>query len=130
MDLIRRIEKVHAYIFYVFVRDFTNEWGAALVISVLQFIMVLGVVCGVALVTKHTPLSIPKLVAAIVYFAIYVVTQFFLVRGHWWRRFQAEFEQFSKTKSDGARMAVWAGVVVTSLGGIAIIKIAIGAPMI
>ena len=127
MFLIRRLEKVYAYIFYVFVKDYTNEWGAALVMSVLQFIVAMGVVCGVALVTTHAPLSIPKVAVVIVSLVMYAVTHFVLVRGHRWRRFQAEFEQYSKTKSLRARMAVWAGVVVTSLGGIAIIKIAIGA---
>jgi hypothetical protein len=130
MYLIRRMEKVYVYIFYVLVKYFIYEWSAALVISVFQFIVVMGVVCGVALVTSHTPLSIPKLAGAIVYLVIYAVTQFALVRGHRWRRFQAEFEQYSKTKSHRARMAVWAGVEITSLGGIAIIKAAIGAPMI
>src|ERR1700690_3092181 len=112
MYLIRRIEKVYGYIFYVFVKYFTYEWSAALVISVLQFIVVMAVVCGIALVTNHTPLSISKLAVVIVSLVIYEVTQVVLVRGHRWRRFEAEFEQFSKTKSLRATMAVWTGLVV------------------
>jgi hypothetical protein len=130
MSLIRWIERPYVYIFYVLIKSLRDEWRAALVLNVLQFTVITGIACGVALITGHRPISIPKPAVLVECIAVYAITHSVLTRKHRWRQFEVEFEQYSKTKSDWARIGVWVGVVTTFLVGVAIIKTAIGARMI
>jgi hypothetical protein len=130
MHVIQRIEKLYVYIFYVFVRSFRSEEWSIVVMTLIQSVSLLGFACGIAIALGHTPISIPKLVMVIEYFFIYAITQFVLMRGNRWRRYQGEFEEYSKAKATRARIAVWCGVVAILLAGIDLIKASIGAPFI
>ena len=130
MHVMQRIEKVYVYIFFVFVKSIIDEGWAVVVMTLIQSVVVMGLACSIALATGHTPISIPKVATVIGYFVIYAITRFILIRRHRWRRYEAEFEQYSKTKANWARIAVWSGVVVTILAGVDIVKTAIGAATI
>jgi hypothetical protein len=84
-------------------------------------------VCGIALIAGHIPLSIPRMAIVIGYFIVYAITRRVLMRKYRWRRYEAEFEQYSRTKSNWARIAVCSGVVVTFMASVDIVKTAIGA---
>jgi hypothetical protein len=126
MFLIQRLERVYVYIFYVFVKSFADEWWAASVMALIEYLAIMGLVCGAALIGGHTPMAIPKVAVASGYFVTFAITAFALIRRNRWRRYKAEFEQYSKTKSTWARIAVWTGVLVTFLAAVDIIKMAIG----
>jgi hypothetical protein len=125
MSLLQSIEKPYVFTFYVFVKFFTDEWRAVVVMTVFQAILIGGLVCGVALVTGHAPVLIPKSVLIIGGLAVYALTQFVLIRKQRWLRYKPEFERYSNTKRTTASIAVWTGLVLTSLAGIALIKAAI-----
>lgn len=128
MSLIRTIERPYVYTFYVFVRSFTYEWSAVTVMGVFQCILIEGLVCGVALVTGHTPLVISKPAVIIGGLVVYAITGYVLTRKHRWLRYKPEFDGYSDAKRKMASAAVWGSFVLTSLVGIAVIKKAIGAP--
>lgn len=127
MNLVQWIERVYVYIFYVFVKSFINEWWAVTVMTVVESAVIMGLVCGVFLITGHTPMSIPTAATLIGYLVIYAITLFVLMRKHRWRRYEAEFKQYSKTKSSWASIAVWSGVVLSFMAALDIVKTAIGA---
>ena len=76
MSLVRCIAKPYVYTFYVLVKFFIDEWRASLVMCVFQFLIIAGLVCGVALATGHTPLLISKTNLGLVTLIIYALTQF------------------------------------------------------
>jgi hypothetical protein len=120
MTVLQCIEKPYVYVFYVLVEFFVDEWRAVLVMTVFQGILIGGLVCGVALVTGHTPLLIPKLTLAVGTLVVYAVTQYVLVRRV--QRYKAEFDQYSRAKSKMASVAVWCGFVLATYAGISLIK--------
>jgi len=122
MSLVRCISKPYVYTFYVLVKFFIDEWRACLVMCVFQFLIVAGLVCGVAFATGHTPLLISKTNIVLVALIIYALTQYFLVRGHRWKQYKSEFDQYSKLKSRVASIAVWSSIVLGGFGAISLIK--------
>jgi hypothetical protein len=122
MSLIRWIEKPYVYIFYVLLRFYVDEWRATLVMCVFQFLIIGGLVCAIALATGHSLLLISKSTLVVVAIVIYALTQIVLVRGHLWKRYKSEFDQYSRAKSRIATIAVWVGIVVVSVASVSLIK--------
>jgi hypothetical protein len=125
MTVLRCIEKPYVCVFYVLVKFFGDEWRAVLVMSLFQGILIGALVCGVALVTGHTPLLIPKLTLAVGTLFVYAITPYVFVRKARWHRYKAEFDRYSRAKSKMASVAVWCGFVLATYAGISVIKAAI-----
>src|ERR1700730_8555176 len=120
MPLVQSIEKPYYYVFYVIAKFYVQEWAAVLVMTVFQSILILGLVCGVALDTGHTPLLIPKLTLVVETLVVYAITQNVLVGKR--HRDKAEVDLYSRAKSKMASVAVWCGFVLATYGGISLIK--------
>jgi TctA family transporter len=93
--------------------------------TVFQTIFIGGLVCGAALVTGHTPLLISKPTLVIVTLVVYAITQYLLVRKHWWQVYKPEFDRYPKAKSNIASTVVWGGFVMAGFAGISLIKTAL-----
>jgi hypothetical protein len=132
VSLLRRLKKIYVFTFYVQYKcaaSFGNrEWGegnAVFAMSLLQSMLLLECICGIALLTGHTPIAIPKLSVIVGYAVILLVTYFLLVRKHQWLPYKLEFEQYSKRRHFLSSLGV--GILVaTSFLGIGLVKDAIG----
>jgi uncharacterized membrane protein YphA (DoxX/SURF4 family) len=133
VSLLRSSERVYAFTFYVMYRCATSfgnqEWGegnAVFAMGLLQFMLLSEVVCGIALLTGHTPLVPSKAAVLLGLTAILMFTYFLLVRKHQWLRYKPTFETYSRKKHFLASLGVGLLVAVAFLG-IGIVKQAIGA---
>lgn len=132
MSLLRRLEKIYVFTFYVMYRCATSfgnqEWGegnAVFAMGLLQFLLLSELICGIALLTGHTPFVPSKPAVLLGLTAILILTHSLLVRKHQWLPYKLEFEQYAKGKHFLASLGV--GILMTTaLLGIVIIKVAIG----
>jgi len=132
MSLLRRLEKIYIFTFYVQYRCATSfgnqEWGegnAVFGMAILECFLLLELISGVALVTGRTPISFPKLGVALGFAVVSLVTYLTLVRKHQWLPYKSEFERYPKRKHFLASLAVGI-LMVAALLGIGVIKAAIG----
>ena len=133
MSVLRRLEKIYAFVFYVQYKCATafgsQEWGeqnAVFAMATFEYILWLELLSAVALIAGHTPISFPKFGVALGYGVALLITHFTLVRKGRWLPYKSEFERYSKRKHFFASLAV--GILMAlALLGIAVIKTAIGA---
>ncbi|HXC11050.1 MAG TPA: hypothetical protein VNV61_19100 [Steroidobacteraceae bacterium] len=134
VSILLRLEKLYAFAFYVQYRICTTrfgseEWGeqnAVFMMGLFQCFLLLELICGVALLTGHTPIAFPKLATLIGLAAILLFTHRVLVHKHQWLRYKSEFEQYPRRKHFFASLGIGAIMAVAFLG-IGIVKKAIGA---
>lgn len=132
VSLLRRFEKIYVFTFYVQYRcatSFGNQaWGegnAVFGMALLEYFLLLELICGIALLTGRTPIAFPKLGVALGYTLVLLLAYFALVRKHQWLRYKSEFEQYSRGKHFLASLGV--GILMAAaLLGIGVIKAAIG----
>ena len=120
------LEKAYSYIFFVLMSFFIDEWRALLVMVVGQCIALGALICGVAIVTGHTPLLIPKLTLALGCLIVYGMTTI-LIHQRRWLGYKEEFKKCSKKKRKAVNIAVWCLIVVVTVAGVGTIKDATGA---
>jgi hypothetical protein len=134
VSILLRLEKLYAFAFYVQYRICTTrfgseEWGeqnAVFMMGLFQCFLLSELICGVALLTGHTPIAFPKLATLIGLAAILLFTHRVLVHKHQWLRYKPEFEQYPRRKHFLASLSVGA-IMAAAFLGIGIIKKAIGA---
>jgi hypothetical protein len=114
MVLLRWLRKAYFFIFYVQVRcasSFGNakraEENAVYGMAILQIILILDAICGIALLTGHAPIVIPKLwtVAGALSILLFTYAVFF-IRNHRWLSYKAEFAQYPRRKHFFASLTV------------------------
>jgi hypothetical protein len=132
MSLLRWLEKAYVFTFYVIYRwasSFGNQkWGeqnAVFLMGILQSALLIEFICGIALLTRRTPISFSKPLVLIGLTTILLLTYFLLIRRHQWLRFKPEFETYSRRKHFLASLGVGILMAVAFLG-IGIVKHAIG----
>jgi hypothetical protein len=92
--------------------------------SILQMALLFELIGSIALLTGHTPLIIPKWVAALGYLLILLFTYLVMVRKHQWLPYKAQFEQYSRRKHFLASLSVGI-LMVAILVGLGVVKRAI-----
>lgn len=132
MSLLRRFEKIYVFTFYVQYRCATSfgnhvwsEGNAVFGMALLEYFLLLELICGIALLAGRTPIAFPKFGVALGYAFVLLLTYSALVRKHQWLRYKSEFEQYPKGKHFLASLGVGL-LMVAALLGIGIIKAAIG----
>jgi hypothetical protein len=113
MVLLRWLRKAYFFIFYVQVRcasSFGNtkraEENAVYGMTILQIFLIADAICGIALLTDHTPLVIPKLWTVAGALLILLFTYAVILRNHRWPSYKAEFAQYPGRKHFFASLAV------------------------
>jgi len=132
VSILRWLKKAYVFTFYVMYRwagSFGNqEWGeqnAVFLMGILQSTLLIELICGIALLTKRTPIVFSKPLVLLGLAVILLLTYFLLARKHQWSRLKPEFERYSRRQHFFASLGV--GILVAAvLLGIGIVKIAIG----
>ena len=132
MSLLRWFGKIYVFTFYVtykFASSFNNEnyaeENAVFLMGLLQFTLCVELVCGVALLTGKTPITLPKITLLAILSGGLLLTYLVLVKKHQWFRYKIEFEMYSRRKHFLASLGV-GFVVVAAFVGIGLVKRAIG----
>jgi hypothetical protein len=133
VSLLRWFQRIYIFTFYVMYRCATTrfgsqEWGeqnAVFAMSLLQYMLLTELICGIALLTGHTPIIVPKLMVLFGAAVLLMLTYFPLVRKHQWLPFKAEFERYPRGKHFLASLGVGILMAAAFLG-VTIVKKAIG----
>ena len=134
MTILSRLEKLYAFAFYVQYKACTTrfcseEWGeqnALFAMGILQCLLLIELISGVALVTGNTPIAFPKLAIFLGLPVVLLFTHHVLVRKHQWLRYKSEFEEYPRGKHFFASLGVGT-IMAAAFLGIGIVKMAIGA---
>ena len=122
-----QLAKAHAFCFYVLritfrtvSRDGLEDWKALVVLSVAMEFTLLMIVTIVSIYLEH-PVLLPASKGSfltmwgLIGAGLVLLNQVTLVAGRKWRRFEREFQNYSKAMRVGSGIALWFTVILLCL---------------